>query len=84
MQFAGVTITAETIERTRGYFADLCTECIHDAQSGKTFVNDLARYVAWQEQLSADYLAGKGDHTLTFLQRAHWLQTGECVPLFSR
>ena len=26
-------------------------------------------------------LAGEFDHTLTFMQRAHYMQTGECVAL---
>lgn len=83
-RFAGVELTAETIQRTREHFADISRRCIEGARSGEMRVNDLPRYIAWQEQCIADSLAGKSDHTFTFLQRAHYLQTGECVPLLSK
>jgi hypothetical protein len=83
MRFAGVEITPETIQRTREHFAELHRQSIADAKNGVTRVNNLASYVAWQEQAIADGLAGKSDHTFTFMQRAHWLQTGEMVPLLS-
>jgi hypothetical protein len=82
-RFAGVELTEETIQRTRQWFADNAQACIREAESGRTRVNDLARYVAWRRERIADSLAGKSDHTFAFLQRAHWIQTGECVPLFA-
>jgi hypothetical protein len=82
--FAGVELTAETIQRTRQWFADNAQACIDGAESGRTQVNDLGRYVAWRRQCIADSLAGKGDHTFAFLQRAHFIQTGESVPLLAR
>lgn len=36
------------------------------------------------EQQIADGLSGANDHTFTFAQRAHWIQTGVDVPMFSR
>lgn len=79
----GVEITPETILATREHFAQISRDCIAEVQSGRTRVNDLASYVAWREQAIDDSLAGKGDHTLTFMQRALWLQTGECPALLS-
>lgn len=78
--FAGVNLTDETIQRTREHFIDIHRRCIEEAQSGQTRVNDLASYVAWQEDCIAD-MADKEQFSVTFLQRAHWLQTGECVAL---
>lgn len=83
MTFAGTEIAPATIERTRRYFADLCGACVAEAESGKVRVNDLSSYVDWQKASAADYLAGKQDHTFTFVQRAHWLQTGESIPLLA-
>lgn len=81
--FAGVEITQETILRTREHFAEIGRRCIAEAQSGATRVNDLASYVAWREQAIEDSLAGRGDHTLTFMQRALYLQTGDCPALLA-
>jgi hypothetical protein len=77
--FAGVELTAETIAATRQWFADNAQGCIDEAVSGVVRVNDLASYIEWRREQIADSLAGKGDHTFTFLQRAHTLQTGECI-----
>lgn len=82
--YAGVTITPETISRTRAHFADNQRECIKDAQSGEMYVNDLNNYIKYTLETIAHIEAGGWDHTFTFLQRAHWLQTGIDIPLFQR
>ena len=46
-------------------------------------VNNLDSYVAWCEAAAQDSLDGKGDHTLTFIQRAYFIQTGHSVPLLA-
>lgn len=79
-RFAGVELTPETIQRTREHFADIGRDCIREAQDGTTRVNDLAGYVAWREQAIEDVLTTTR-FSLTFLQRAHYLQTGESVAL---
>lgn len=81
--FAGVELAPETMQRTREHFAGLCQSCIDGAKGGTMFVNDVESYVAWQERNRAHALEGKSDHTFTFLQRAHYLQTGVDVPLLS-
>jgi hypothetical protein len=83
-RFNGVELSAATIDRTRSHFADIGRRCIAEARDGTTRVNDLARYVAWREAGIADDLAGRNDHSFTFLQRAHWIQTGDCVLLLAR
>lgn len=84
MIFANVEITPETIQRTREHFAELGRACIDDAQSGAVPVSNMESFLAWQEGMIAGYLAGDSDHTFTFMQRAHWIQTGECLPLLAR
>lgn len=85
-----VTLTAETIAATRAWFVDNARACIAEAREyvetggvSGTRVNDLDRYVAWREETIAYFEAGKGDGSLTFVQRAVALQTGECVPLMA-
>lgn len=85
-----VTLTQETIAATRQWFADNSIACIAEAQlyvdtDGRQgfYVNDLASYVEWQEDLARQSLDGDGDHTFAFVQRAVAHQTGECIPLLS-
>ncbi len=85
-----VTLTAETIAATRRWYADNCAACIAEARlyvetEGRegVRVNDLQSYVAWREQSAADDLAGKGDSSFAFLQRAVEIQTGQCVPMLA-
>lgn len=86
-----VVLTVETIRATRQWYADNAAACIAEAREyvetgGKsgTRVNNLESYVAWREQAAADSLAGKGDHTVAFIQRAYYIQTGESVPLLAK
>ena len=82
--FNGTPLTDTTIRRTRQWFADNAQACIDNARSGETRVNDLESYCAWREKSIEDSLAGEGDHTFAFLQRAYFIQTGESVPLLAR
>lgn len=76
-----VVLTPETIQATRQWFADIALRCIAEAESGAVRVNDLDAYRVWQMEMHADALAGRSDHTLTFRQRATFVQTGVCVPI---
>ncbi len=78
-----ITITQETIERARQWYADNARACIAGARSGKFHVNNLAEYVEGEEQRAQDYLSGVADHTLAFAQMAVYLQTGRSVPIMS-
>lgn len=80
-RFNGVELTEETIIKTREWFAQNCLDCIEEAESGEVSVNDLDEYRKWRLQSREDDLSGKNDHTVTFLQRAYFIQTGECVAL---
>ena len=77
-------LSPETIHATRQWFADNALACIAEVESGDVRVNNRERYFAQCRQRHADALAGKGDHTFAFRQRAHYIQTGECVPLLPK
>lgn len=79
--FAGVELTEETIQKTREWFANNDQECIEEVCSGKVNVNDPEVYILWCEKRAKSALEGGIDHTLTFLQRAYFIQTGEMVAL---
>jgi len=68
---------------TRTHFIRICSDCIEDAVSGKQKVNDLPNYVLQQTQEMVNIGSGRYDHTFTFLQMAHYIETGECVPLLA-
>lgn len=74
----------ESVAETRLWFFDNACQCIEEALSGATRVNDLASYVEWREEAMIASLDGEGDHTFAFQQRRHYIQTGECVPLLTR
>lgn len=76
-----VTLTAATVQACRQWFADNAQACIDEAVSGATYVNNLESYVAWREQSKVDALDGLFDHSMTFLQRAYFIQSGECLAL---
>jgi hypothetical protein len=84
VQFAGVKITEESMQKAREWFADNAQACIDEVRNGNVIVNDPETYYEWCEERKRDAAEGRIDHTFTFLQRAHFIQTGECVPLFSR
>lgn len=73
--------TEETIMKTRQWFHDSSLICIEEVKSGKFKVNNPEKYFAERLQNAKDSLAGKHDHTLTFRQRAHFIQTGEFPPI---
>lgn len=76
-----VTLTEETIIKTRQYFATNAQGCIDEVLSGNVRVNDIEKYIISCKQRAIDSLAGKSDNTFTFIQMAYYLQTGVSVPL---
>lgn len=75
------TYSEEIILKTRSHFIDIYKRCINEAVTGQVRVNDLEDYKSWNLKKIEDMEAGKGDHTFTFLQMAHYFETGICVPL---
>jgi len=82
-QFNGVELTEETILKTRKWFSDNAIACIEEVKSGKVFVNDQENYFKWESNKAKEYIDGKHDNVIAFLQRAHYIQTGEWVALLS-
>lgn len=84
MKFNNVELTPETIQNTRQHFADNRQACIDEIVSGAVKLpahNPQEQHFAQLRQSALDDLAGKWDHTFTFLQHAYWIQTGECIAL---
>lgn len=77
-------LSPKTIHATRQWFADNALACIAEVENGSVRVNNRERYFAQCRERHSDALAGKGDHTFAFQQRAHCIQTGECVPLLPK
>jgi hypothetical protein len=75
------TFNEATIQATRQWYADNALACIAEVRSGAVRVNDPEGYFLECRQRHADALAGKWDHTWAFRQQAHFIQTGESVPL---
>jgi len=82
--FNGVELTDETILKTRKWFHDVSLECIDEVKTGKVKVNDEEYYFKWRNEQAIEYMNGYSDHTLTFLQRAYYIQTGESVALLPK
>lgn len=75
-------MTPETRARTRQHFADTWRQAAANGESHDDPIPpDLPRYLEWCEANAIAALAGEHDHTFTFLQRAHYLETGESVAL---
>lgn len=55
--------------------------CIEEAKNEVVFVIDFEDYSKWKNEQAKEYMEGKHDHVLTFLQRAYFIQTGESIPL---
>ena len=86
MTFNGLEITKESIIACRQWFIDNQQACIEGALDGTL---GLASHVNVNEYIEACQLKqdcidnGEWDHTFTFMQRAHYIQTEECVALLS-
>lgn len=82
-RFAGVELTAVSIQKAREWFADNALGCIEEVINGEIEVNDPESYIQWRKESISEAIEGRYDHTLAFLQRAHTIQTGECIALLS-
>jgi hypothetical protein len=79
--FNGVALTEESMQATRQYYHDNALACIEEVKSGKVYVNDPESYFEWRMRESKEYIEGKHDHVLAFLQHAYYIQTGESIAL---
>lgn len=84
MKFNGVTLTSETIQAARQWFADEADACYREAEDGTAPLASHYLLETYRAQMDAHKqyaLTGCMDHTLTFLQRANYIQTGESIAL---
>lgn len=82
-----MVLTAETIQATRQHFAENIDAQKAEIESGAVKLpdhNPKEKHFAWLDERKAAGLAGEYDHSLTFLQRAHWIQTGEMIALLPK
>lgn len=80
-RFNGVDLTPETVQTTRQWFHDNALACVEEIRTGKAKVDAPQAAIEWYEGLARHNLTGRFDHSLTFLQRAHFIQTGVDVAL---
>lgn len=81
MKFNNVDLTEQTLLKTDEHFAEICQGCIDEVLRGDVKVNDVDTYVIANSLLKEDYLKGRNRNNLTYMQRAYWIQTGECIGL---
>lgn len=76
-----VVLTQDTIDATWASMADLCRKCADGALAGDFFTNDPEGYAAEQRELADRYDAHDGRMTMSFIQQAVFIQTGQSVPI---
>lgn len=88
MKFNDVELTAESVASAHRWFADNARACIAEMERGEVMVTDPAAYRAWREEsaklhdaCAADPELSKEHISFALLQRAHTIQTGECIAL---
>lgn len=79
--FNSIELTEESIQKTRKWFYNNSIACIEEVRNGKVWVNDEEYYFKWRNKEAKEFMEGKHDNNLTFLQRAYYIQTGESVAL---
>lgn len=82
-KFNGVILTEETLLKTDQHFAEIDRACIDEVLSGQQKVNNPAEYIALGEESRGKFLSGNARNSVTYLQRAYWIQTAECIALLS-
>lgn len=78
-----IALNPEIILLTRRTFANNQRMCIEEILDGSVRVNNKDEAIKYYRKTAADYLNGKNDKVLAFVQRAIYLQTNEMVPILS-
>ena len=79
--FNGVWLNGESVQAARQFFADNCDQVIAEAIAGIIKCNNLDDLIEWQTDMKRRSLSGENDHTLAYMQRAYFIQTGQSVAL---
>lgn len=80
-QFNGLEITSDAMFKTRKHFIDLSIESIQEVLNGNIKVNDFNDFIKWKTNTIKLINNGGSDHTFTFMQHAHYIQTGNTIAL---
>lgn len=85
-RFAGVDLTPDTIQATRQWFHDNALAVIEEGRERFAHDPDKAASIAafWSDAATSALTIGEegGERvSVAFLQRAHTIQTGECIAL---
>lgn len=78
-----IALNPEIILLTRRTLANNQRMCIEEILDGSVRVNNKDEAIKYHRKTAADYLKGKNDKNLNFVQRAIYLQTNEMVPILS-
>lgn len=81
LYFNGEKLTKESLQKAIIFFACNAQGCINEVESGKVRVNDKEKYIKDCLESKQNYLNGNFKISLTFLQRAHYEQTGKSIAL---
>jgi hypothetical protein len=84
MKFNGVEIDKQSIEKARQWFIDNQQACIDGAVNGTLGLAshvDINEYVQSRINEQRSIQNGEWDNSFTFMQLAHYIQTGESVAL---
>lgn len=81
MIFNNTVITKESIDKARRFFINNLQAQMEDIRTGKVKVNNKERHLQWLIDSEIDCEAGAYDNRFTMLQRAYYIQTGDCVAL---
>ena len=82
-----ITLTQQTIIKTRESQIKNCHGCIAEVESGKVYLNPeygFDRYKAEKLKEIEQIKDGKYDHYFGFIQKAVYIQTKESVPMFAK
>lgn len=75
-------LTQESIIKARQWYAENSLAQAEAVKSGKTIIyGDKKLFFIKKEKEAQEFLSGKYDNGLGLRQRAHYIQTGESVPL---
>lgn len=81
LRFNGEKLNEESVKKAIQFFADNCQGMIDEVKNGTVKVNDPEGYIKYCEKQKQKWLNGDFKISLTFLQHAYYIQTGESIAL---
>lgn len=79
-----VTLSKETILKTREQAIQICIDCVEEVLSGEVYLNPeygILRYTNEQQCEMFEIELGNHDHYLSFIQKAYYIQSGKSIPI---